>query len=666
MATIEERLAALETRLGNQTPIRFPQGMNKVAVLNLLDKVLLGVNADGSTKVADVNQIANLVSASVGSGIEPTVEPSTTLPAPEQAGKIMIMKGGSYTQPDGTTPLVAPDNSFNVGFWDGEEWKVEISIETEADLSGYATLADINGDITEGEDKAPSGDTVHKYATPLTSSRILPNGNAFDFVDRPDISGEWPLIITDEDGKVIARIGDAQMSIAKEYDRPDLAVVYVDEAGRLFDPSQVDDSNVDSGNGVDTESVKEIIKESELIQTFWEPPVQAEYNMGSSNEAFWLDYPYWDIFDEVRTNQKIAQGYDPYITRELLGKSSKGGYDIYRYEFKPVNPTRKVIVFGGTHGSERIAPMVLQRFFKALCEDWMHNPALMWARHNVHFVTIPLVSPYGFHHRNRRVWETDPFPATWTKSGEVLTVTFDPASFPTTNPNVSAANYFTAHDGVAGKMWLSLINSSDPAGTPDNGYKIQTVINGQSVRCLAPSGGASSGSCEIFISTDPNRGFDLEVSKWADSEPADHNMQAYTDPVAVPFNNKGTKPYALNESKFIRDTFDLHADATFAVDMHNGAADYDTRIAAGYGNDPTPYLLNNAMHASFTDGPMPFSGSLNNTAGQYGIQNLGINSFTIEWGNHSLMDTIKATDSQRWMSNFLLICSRFYNKKLND
>src|SRR5690606_35526661 len=137
MATLEERIAALELKLGTLTPRRFPQGVDQVAVLNLLDKVLVGVNADGSAKVANVNQLANLISATVGSGIEPTVEPETTLPAPAQAGKIMIMKGGTFLQPDGVTELVAPANSFNVGYWDGAEWSVDVSIETEADLSGY-------------------------------------------------------------------------------------------------------------------------------------------------------------------------------------------------------------------------------------------------------------------------------------------------------------------------------------------------------------------------------------------------------------------------------------------------------------------------------------------------------------------------------------------------
>lgn len=85
-----------------------------------------------------------IIGAGIGSGIEPTAEVDSTLPAPVQVGRIMIMKGGNYTQPDGTTPLVAPANSFNVAYWDGEEWSIPISIETEADLSGYAEKKSAN------------------------------------------------------------------------------------------------------------------------------------------------------------------------------------------------------------------------------------------------------------------------------------------------------------------------------------------------------------------------------------------------------------------------------------------------------------------------------------------------------------------------------------------
>src|SRR5690606_117817 len=358
---------------------------------------------------------------------------------------------------------------------------------------------------------------------------------------------------------------------------PDLDFVAIDEDGYIL----VKIGGHSEGGGIDKHEVEKIINRSELIQTFWEPPVQEAYNVSSSNQAYWESYDYWGIFDEVRLNQKTAQGYDPYVTRELLGKSTVENYDVYRYEFKPVNPTKKAVIFGGTHGSERISPIVLQRFFKALCEDWMNNPALMWARHNVHFVVIPLVSPFGFHKRNRRVWETEPFPASWTKSGNVVTVTFNVADFPLTNPNVSGSNYFTASEGLVGNTWISLINSSDQTGLPDNGYVIKSVINGQTITIETPdTTGGTSGTCQIFVSTDPNRGFDLPLMRWEGVVTASAS-QSFTDPVAVPYNNKGTKPFALNETTYIADTYELHPDADFAVDMHNGAADYDSRYCSG-------------------------------------------------------------------------------------
>lgn len=98
-----------------------------------------------------VSKVRELVAIEGGSALVPTVEPGTVLPAPATPNMIMIMKGGSYTQPDGVTPLVAPDNSFNVGYWDGDEWKVEISIETEADLSGYATKSEVEIKADEAE-----------------------------------------------------------------------------------------------------------------------------------------------------------------------------------------------------------------------------------------------------------------------------------------------------------------------------------------------------------------------------------------------------------------------------------------------------------------------------------------------------------------------------------
>lgn len=133
--------------------VAFWHGMTKAQTVELLDKILLGRNVDGKIQYADFSQLIGAISASVGAGIEPTAEPNSTLPAPELAGKIMIMKGGTYTQP-GSGTLTAPANSFNVGFWDGGQWTIPISVEIDADLSAYAqsggsakTLAQVDSEL---------------------------------------------------------------------------------------------------------------------------------------------------------------------------------------------------------------------------------------------------------------------------------------------------------------------------------------------------------------------------------------------------------------------------------------------------------------------------------------------------------------------------------------
>src|SRR5690606_27359320 len=122
---------------------------------------------------------------------------------------------------------------------------------------------------------------------------------------------------------------------------------------------------------------------------------------------------------------------------------------------------------------------VLYRFFKNLIENYSSSPALQWARRNIHYVVVPLLSPDSYERRTRRVKETPPFPATWTKSGDVVTITFEESDFPNTNPNVSASDYFS-DEGIVGKTMVSVINSNDQTGLPDNGYVIQSNPSGQS------------------------------------------------------------------------------------------------------------------------------------------------------------------------------------------
>src|SRR3546814_13077090 len=113
--------------------VEFCVGTEKVDLVELTDKILVGIEKDGKLGHADVTTFMKLLAATAASGIEPTANPSTTLPAPEQAGKVMYMLGGDYFQPDGATPLLVPANSFNLGYWDGRAWSVPSSIEIEAE-----------------------------------------------------------------------------------------------------------------------------------------------------------------------------------------------------------------------------------------------------------------------------------------------------------------------------------------------------------------------------------------------------------------------------------------------------------------------------------------------------------------------------------------------------
>lgn len=59
-----------------ETPQRFWQGMTKTAAIEQLDKIMIGNNADGSTKYADVIQLIRLLSALGGSAFKGVVKPT--------------------------------------------------------------------------------------------------------------------------------------------------------------------------------------------------------------------------------------------------------------------------------------------------------------------------------------------------------------------------------------------------------------------------------------------------------------------------------------------------------------------------------------------------------------------------------------------------------------
>ena len=110
-------------------------------------------------------------------------------------------------------------------------------------------------------------------------------------------------------------------------------------------------------------------------------------------------YAEWDKLVELEPN---------YVTKTLLGNDS-AGLPIYKYEFKPFKPQvnsngkkhPKILYFGGIHGHERYCNYTDLRFFNDLVKNWKTNDVLEMLRFNVHFIVVPVQSPWGYKNKSR-------------------------------------------------------------------------------------------------------------------------------------------------------------------------------------------------------------------------------------------------------------------------
>ncbi|HIY76408.1 MAG TPA: hypothetical protein H9825_09110 [Candidatus Sphingobacterium stercorigallinarum] len=555
-----------------------------------------------------------------------------------------------------------PDNAAKAKDWQAEEEYDRNTIVTHNGLQWIALVDtdeepshdsddwDVIGGvektnlIIEESGKAVTEKAVFNYSLPIFSDKALPFGYSLFEIDRPDFPEKRFPIVMNELGQVVQDL-NKRFYLLDDFDRPDLAGfnVYIDINRRLIKMDRV--SSMSGGGGSIDVSATDV---------YYNPSTQEAYSIGSSGTE-WVDANVYHERWEPLLND------DKYVSRQLLGTSTEDGLPIYKYEFKPDNPSRKAILFGGTHGSEKMSPVILYRFFNNLVENYSSANALQWARKNVHFIVVPLLSPDSYERRTRRVKETAPFNASWTKSGNVVTISFDQADFPNTNPNVHANDYFS-NPGIVGKTMLSVIDSSDQESLPDNGYVIQSAINGRTITVNATAGGASSGTCKIFVSADPNRSFDMPSNPWLDFTPTG-SMTKYNEPVSVRNDNKGTKPYSLKESVYAKAVMDDNPDATFLIDFHNGAGDYDFRWNANVDFDRSGADIINELHKLYTS-DFAVGPTNNNVLSGYASQVLNMNGTTVEWGQHSPITDKIATDSQRWFGNLILIGSWYYKNKL--
>lgn len=587
------------------------------------------------------------------------------LPTPESDVAYSLVGPGTYTYP-GQDDIVVEDGHWGQVVYSDGEWSF-------IDMGDLPQPEIDSTDVILGESSLLTTETaVYNYSTPLFSPRILPTGYEFIDIDRPDLELD-PLTIVDDEMNIIpfgaGDIPDGALYLDLSYDRPDLGLTFIDEDGYV-----IYSLPINGGGDVDEEKVRRIANEEIGISDFleWYTEFGAQDPMpvepGPTLEE------YYEEWDDIMDNKINNPDYPNYITKVSLGKSTQNDKDIYRYDFKPIRPKAKVVLVGCTHGWEKNPSYALRRFFSYFVDNWSKSPMMQWARHNIHFIVIPVLSagqyipspfPGGAVRGTRRVLETQPFPATWTKSGSNVTVTFDVADFPDTGGRLNGAEYFS-HPGVAGKVWLSVTETSDDLGFPVGAHRIETVVDGTTISTNQAAGGASSGTCMICVDVDPNRQYQVPNPTWEDY--VSNGTIGQNTPISAQ-DNKGTRPFSINESIYMRDLLQEEDDGTLLMllDFHAGAGKYVTYYDEPSAADLTPILVAQEIVSDFHTNNYVLNGHAGNLLATYASQVHGIIGFTPEWSWSGTLSATDATNQQRWFINLILILSRFYySQKLKN
>ncbi|HIX54670.1 MAG TPA: hypothetical protein H9853_06565, partial [Candidatus Sphingobacterium stercoripullorum] len=541
---------------------------------------------------------------------------------------------GTFTQ-SGGPDIVVPSGYMGVLSWDGSEWSLSQSAELPM------PIIDSTDTILEESDKLTTEKAIKNYTIPKYSKRSLPFGYGFTESDRPDAPEIKAPEIVDSLGNLITN-NNSGFSFLPDFDRPDIhGTVIIDANGNVVKKDLFSNVSVGADGG------------KSMTDLFYQPSNATDYNICGDNFGEYSELiGMWDEF--LRESE--------YVTKSKIGESSETGKSIYRYDFNSQTASKKVLVFAGTHASEAHTVMMTYNFFRDLMFNFDKNEGLRWVRQNVHFVVVPLVSPdsWGvYSERKRRVWETDPFPATWTKTGNDCVIEFDISDFPTNNPNVSANDYFS-NQGIVNKTYLTIRNSGS-VDLPDYSYLITESISGQSVKVLVPSNtNNGNGTCEIYVSTDPNRNMQVQ-GRWGDYT-SSSNIVAIGEDIPTSFDNKGTKPFSLGEMKAVKELIDYNDDAVYALDLHTGAGVYNFR----YDGEESKNFIDemNSFFELYTDQiNTEESSGLDKpgTIATYGVYEKGMNAFTAEWQVGCNITAERMEEMQRWMGNLIIQGSNYFN-----
>jgi len=357
-----------------------------------------------------------------------------------------------------------------------------------------------------------------------------------------------------------------------------------------------------------------------------------------------LDYALSD-WDDLTRNHTINADGSPWITKQSIGPASVGPYEIIRYDFLPENPQKTIIATGSIHGIEWPSTDILFRIFRMIDEKHNEIPILGYLRNNVHFIVIPILNPWGYVYQDRRCRETAPIPVFWERNGNRVTIEIDAENFPDSDGRFAPQNYIT--DQSAGKLVVSLQAASDASTLPVRGYKVESVIDNLRFTVLSEDTGNTNGTAEFFVLTDMNRQFD--INNW---EGFSH--LTWTDANGVPYANKGTRPYALAETQYLKDLLHTYSNAVAYLDFHTGPPyPYCAYYGANDNFDREPIDAILAFLAPPSDEVLIGENVLP-SGNSYAAQLLGMQSFTPETGGTDAAKTL------RWWLNILIAYSLLY------
>ena len=122
---------------------------------------------------------------------------------------------------------------------------------------------------------------------------------------------------------------------------------------------------------------------------------------GSGTTKPLTSYSVSDYYDDY---DALMAKYPDYITKTLLGYDASGTFPIYRYDFIPPRPKNhgnysdvtlpKAVLMSGSH-PERMGIWCLFKTMESIAERWKQDEFLATLHNNLHFIVLPLWSPWN-------------------------------------------------------------------------------------------------------------------------------------------------------------------------------------------------------------------------------------------------------------------------------